>query len=642
MAGRGEFLPSFLEGLRRNPVQPGPFGGLGRPQPGPGDRQPGPANVSRGRTGGKRRKRRPKVAPSCVSGNSFPEPRTKACFPQTTSPSKENLLERLPSEILLKILSYLDASSLSCISHVSKLFHQLANDDVIWHKIYMSDFGSQAWRPKSAAGDASPKVDPVEVEERSAGYWKKMFFRTVAGQDMNKWRKEMRDVSPYTGLPRLTEWVLRNLNVSWELTVCGYSGQEMTMEQSRAYFFETSVIVQWSGGRFPDYHQIRNIQLYGVRKETPTGPKARMPGWRSLILKLDMKTHYGCFIGKDSLVTVRQLQPGFIIGTWRGENSVAFIMVTLHFHKLVEKSLLGSPVCPYSEPVDLCPVDKSDPEFGLHGYSLHFVLHNTGTEIMSGHFRQLSCRKVQIQNKLVELRVINRTDLSQHRSLSGSIKLPWKSEALEGSVEISGCILLGVAIYLKVSKDGNKITDEAIPGIDLMIAIGVIIMVLGFLGCCGAIRENRCLLLLFFISLLVIFILLLALGILGAVDQKKVKDWVKERLEKFTPLVSQPEDVKKDLKALQKELKCCGLVNGASDWGPTSPESCRCNATETNCGPSAIYTTPCSTQVIKLMEKNMEVVLGIAFAIAILLIFGMVFSMILYCQIGKKEPVTTA
>ena len=29
-----------------------------------------------------------------------------------------------------------------------------------------------------------------------------------------------------------------------------------------------------------------------------------------------------------------------------------------------------------------------------------------------------------------------------------------------------------------------------------MIAIGVIIMLLGFLGCCGAIKENRCLLLL--------------------------------------------------------------------------------------------------------------------------------------------------
>ncbi|XP_075967848.1 tetraspanin-8-like [Anarhichas minor] len=206
---------------------------------------------------------------------------------------------------------------------------------------------------------------------------------------------------------------------------------------------------------------------------------------------------------------------------------------------------------------------------------------------------------------------------------------------------LSGCIILGVAIYLKVHKDGNLITSEAIPGIDFMIAIGVIIMVLGFLGCCGAIRENRCLLLMFFISLLVIFILLLALGILGAVEEKKVKDWVKERLETITPLSTQTEDVKADLEKLQAELKCCGLVKGPADWD-TVPDSCRCNATETDCKPADIYQTPCSTKIIELMEKHMKVVLGIAFAIAILLIFGMVFSMILYCQIGKKESATTA
>ncbi|XP_068442734.1 tetraspanin-8-like [Clinocottus analis] len=206
---------------------------------------------------------------------------------------------------------------------------------------------------------------------------------------------------------------------------------------------------------------------------------------------------------------------------------------------------------------------------------------------------------------------------------------------------LSGCILLGVSIYLKVHKDGNLITNEAIPGIDLMIAIGVIIMVLGFLGCCGAIRENRCLLLIFFVSLLVIFILLVALGILGAVEEKRVKDWVKERLTKLTPLSSQPVNVRDDLEKLQAELKCCGLVNGPSDWTKV-PDSCRCNATETDCKSSAVYQTPCSTKIIELMEKHMEVVLGIAFAIAILLIFGMVFSMILYCQIGRKDVATTA
>lgn len=205
---------------------------------------------------------------------------------------------------------------------------------------------------------------------------------------------------------------------------------------------------------------------------------------------------------------------------------------------------------------------------------------------------------------------------------------------------ISGCIILGVFIYLKVNKDGNAITSESIPGIDLMIAIGVIVMVLGFLGCCGAIRENRCMLLMFFISLLIIFILLLAAGILGAVGTDKVKDWMQERLQKFTPLSDQPQSVRDDLEKLQRELHCCGLVKGPSDW-TTVPSSCRCNTTETDCTPGTNYQTPCSEKIVELMEKNMEIVLGIAFAIAILLIFGMAFAMILYCQIGRKDSATS-
>uniref|UniRef100_A0A665UC54 Tetraspanin n=1 Tax=Echeneis naucrates TaxID=173247 RepID=A0A665UC54_ECHNA len=205
---------------------------------------------------------------------------------------------------------------------------------------------------------------------------------------------------------------------------------------------------------------------------------------------------------------------------------------------------------------------------------------------------------------------------------------------------LSGCIILGVSIYLKVSKDGNEITNESLPGVDLMIAIGVIIMVLGFLGCCGAIRENRCMLLLFFIFLLLIFILLLAAGILGAVQENTVKDWMKERLEKLKPLLAEKESLRNDLEKLQEELKCCGLTNGPSDW-TAIPDSCRCNKTESDCNTSGLYKEPCSTKIISLMEKNMEVVLGIAFAIAILLIFGMAFSMVLYCQIGRKDGATS-
>ncbi|XP_026218321.1 F-box protein isoform X2 [Anabas testudineus] len=428
-AGRGQFFRSLLEGLERQPAHPPPV----RRQPGRGR---GQRAVNRGETGSKRRTRRATLAPSRQEPRTQNKKRdvskTEACF------CGENVLERLPSEILIKILSYLDASSLFCISHVSKLFHQLANDDVMWQKIYMSEYGSQTWKPK--LDDAAAKEDPVEVEDWSAGHWKKMYFRAVAGQEVNKWRRELRDISPYTGLPRQTERVLRSLNVSWELTVCDCRGQKSTLEPSRTYFFESSVIVRWNGGTFPNYHHIHNIQLHGVRKETLKTPEDKKPGWRSLILKRDLKTHPGRFIGKDRLIKLMHLQPGVIIGIWRGQSSVAFIVATLHFHKLVEKSLLGSSVCPYSETVDRPPVDYSDPEFGLHSYTLHFVLHNPGTEIMSGRFHDLSCWLVQIQRGLVELRVIDRTNLSQHRSLSGNVKLPWWSEELEGSVE-NCCIM---------------------------------------------------------------------------------------------------------------------------------------------------------------------------------------------------------
>lgn len=59
-AGRGQFISSFLEGLKRAPAQPAP----GRPEPGRDRRKPGPG---KGQKRGKRRKRPPKAAPCSVS-----------------------------------------------------------------------------------------------------------------------------------------------------------------------------------------------------------------------------------------------------------------------------------------------------------------------------------------------------------------------------------------------------------------------------------------------------------------------------------------------------------------------------------------------------------------------------------------------
>ncbi|KAF7648328.1 hypothetical protein LDENG_00158570 [Lucifuga dentata] len=125
-------------------------------------------------------------------------------------------------------------------------------------------------------------------------------------------------------------------------------------------------------------------------------------------------------------------------------------MVTLHVHRLLEKILLGSEVCPYSEPVDRLPVDHSDPEYGLKGYTLHFVLHNTHTQKLSGHFPRLCCYTGHIQRGMMELRAISSYNLSQHRCVNGRINMFWSSDGLHGSVE--NCCVMSLTLLDEFQK----------------------------------------------------------------------------------------------------------------------------------------------------------------------------------------------
>lgn len=65
------------------------------------------------------------------------------------------------------------------------------------------------------AGEAALKAEPEEAglkaepEEAGLARWKKRYMWMTAGQEMNKWRSELRDLSAHTGLPTQTEWVLR-------------------------------------------------------------------------------------------------------------------------------------------------------------------------------------------------------------------------------------------------------------------------------------------------------------------------------------------------------------------------------------------------------------------------------------------------
>ena len=66
--------------------------------------------------------------------------------------------------------------------------------------------------------------------------------------------------------------------------------------------------------------------------------------------------------------------------------------------------------------------------------------------------------------------------------------------------QLLGCAILGVGIWLRVDEESAKIIHQA-PNVDMLyslayglMAIGFLIMLIGFLGCCGAIRESQCML----------------------------------------------------------------------------------------------------------------------------------------------------
>uniref|UniRef100_A0A3Q2GJB6 F-box domain-containing protein n=1 Tax=Cyprinodon variegatus TaxID=28743 RepID=A0A3Q2GJB6_CYPVA len=228
---------------------------------------------------------------------------------------------RLPPEILVKILSHLDASALLSLSHTNKLFHQLASNNNVLS-------------------------------------------------------------------------LSRNLNVTWELTITDMSGCESTLKLSWSHFSETSVTLCWCGGNFlPDYKRISSLELHGVRRIALCRSGLKKPNRKSLMAKMDMQllTKSPQVIGQDQILQLELLQPGIIFGLWK--RSVAFIMFTLHFYKLVERSIQGSSDCYYVEPIIQAPFDDIDPEYGLHGYQLHIVLHNAECKFMSESFSQLFCRR---------------------------------------------------------------------------------------------------------------------------------------------------------------------------------------------------------------------------------------------------------
>ncbi|KAI5623693.1 F-box protein 15 [Silurus asotus] len=392
--GRGQFLLSLRQGFER--IQPGRHEEL---------------------LGGSRRK-----SPTC-EGNSSRRRR-----------------RRLPPEIILKIFSYLDAASLFSVGFVSRQFHDLANDNVIWYELYACEMSRKKQKPRLCE---TPDSESPAVQDVPAAVWKKLLFREMGWRRDTVWKKDLRHVNLNTGMPEHTEQVLRNLNVVWEITLTLKGGRRCVYKRSQAFFSDSSVSVCWSYGTWPKIHRVYSVELYGVLDSSTT--LLSKPQWRSLISKtLLSRTEKWRCIGTDSLVKLMQFDEGITVGIWRGTWVIAFIMATLHFHRLVERSVLGSLFCPYRAE-EIIPLHPEVPQgSGVHGYTVLVLLHNSVRRIMQCRFSPVLCTRDEFCSGYVQLRPLNAGMSEKHAAVSGKISFPWRAGELHGDVK--NCCMMTVSV----------------------------------------------------------------------------------------------------------------------------------------------------------------------------------------------------
>ncbi|XP_038676062.1 leukocyte surface antigen CD53-like [Scyliorhinus canicula] len=197
---------------------------------------------------------------------------------------------------------------------------------------------------------------------------------------------------------------------------------------------------------------------------------------------------------------------------------------------------------------------------------------------------------------------------------------------------ICGCVILGLGIYLLTLNNYGALLSS-LPSLSIanvLIVVGTVTMVVAFLGCMGAIKENKCLLLSFFTLLLLILLIEVTAAIILFFYEKQVTNYIKSDMKQA--LKHQNDTgIMEAWNRIQTQLHCCGVSND-TDWGDAVPNTC-CPPDVNPCTSKHYFTKGCFGQVQMWFESNF-LLLGIAvICVSIIQVLGMSFAMTMYCQI---------
>ncbi|XP_077569863.1 CD82 antigen-like [Stigmatopora nigra] len=224
-----------------------------------------------------------------------------------------------------------------------------------------------------------------------------------------------------------------------------------------------------------------------------------------------------------------------------------------------------------------------------------------------------------------------------------------------------GAVIMGFGLWLLLDNQSfllvlnDSIAVKA--ACYILIGVGTFSMLMGFIGCLGAIYEIRCLLGLYFTCLLLILIAEIVAGTLIYFQKGALNEEMSKIVSKVLDNYSENSTTHQAWDFIQRNMECCGW-NGQGDWNKNPviinssqllfPCSCQNislaagNVSESGfCEAQTpdwpVYDTGCAVSVENWLLTNIGVVLGICIAIAFIELLGMTLAICLCKNVHRED-----
>jgi len=190
---------------------------------------------------------------------------------------------------------------------------------------------------------------------------------------------------------------------------------------------------------------------------------------------------------------------------------------------------------------------------------------------------------------------------------------------------LTGILLIALGAYAYV--EGVEGLSSVIISAGV-ITLGCLVFLVSFLGCCGAAKESRCMLMTYAIFILIFVLLELALGITAYVKRDSIPEFADTNWSRLYDTERQAID------DLEHAFKCCGWHSqtdrAVPPWNDTDAQQCITFYPE-------FASEFCSAKINQAIEDSMLFAGITAICIAVVQLICLLFSCCLFAQLPSQK-----